>query len=39
MDRAYAEAMGGSVTDTNQVQKAIGCFLSGTIEGFELFVG
>ena len=31
--------MGGSVTDTNQVQKAIGCFLSSTIEGFELIVG
>jgi hypothetical protein len=31
--------MGGSVTDANQVQKAIGCFLSSTIEGFELIVG
>jgi hypothetical protein len=31
--------MGGSVTDTNQVQKAIGCFLPSTIEGFKLIVG
>jgi hypothetical protein len=31
--------MGGSVTDTNQVQKALGCFLSGTVECFELIVG
>jgi hypothetical protein len=31
--------MGGSVTDSNQVQEAIGCFLSSTIEGFELIVG
>jgi hypothetical protein len=31
--------MGGSVTDTNQVKKPIGCFLSSTIEGFELIVG
>jgi hypothetical protein len=23
----HASAMGGSVTDTNQVQKAVGCFL------------
>jgi hypothetical protein len=31
--------MGSSVTDTNQVQKALGCFLSGTVECFELIVG
>ena len=31
--------MVGSVTDTNQVKKAVGCFLPGTVEGFELIVG
>ena len=31
--------MGGSATDANQVQKALGRFLSGTVEGFELIVG
>jgi len=31
--------MGGSATDTNQVQNALGCFRLGTVEGFELIVG
>ena len=38
-ERIHANAMGGSVTDTNQVQNAVGCFLSGTVESFEFIVG
>jgi hypothetical protein len=31
--------MGGSAPGTNQIQKALGCILSGTVESFELIVG